>query len=599
MILSILFVLLTAVYLTLLEFSKNTWPGWLFAVATCVLVLLLHHFHKAKPPLLFLGFFLFLIVNYFVTAPPVKRVPAVALKHPAVTKVLHLKDGDITGVYNADHSVKVYAGIPYAAPPIGDLRFREPQPVEKWTDTLACDHFGPMAMQPRPAVLIDSLSHLLGYHDYRMQWGDEYREAMSEDCLYLNVFAPSKQNKPLPVIFYIHGGSLTTGQSSYTEYRGEDLAKKGVIFVNFAYRLGVFGYYAAKDLQEESPHHTTGNYGLLDQIAALNWVKENIAVFGGDPDQVTIAGESAGASSAGALCVSPLTKGLFRYCIAESSGIIAKKPFHTYRDFATALKEGATVRKEFGAKKSANLRTLSAQELLKTQSNQSAMTQDGYAIMEPPYQTYEKGNNHEQALLHGFNAKEADAFILDKHATKENYKQLLADEIGAYAKEMARILPAHSHKRDQHFIIDKGGDAKGALATAYSAIWFSYSHHVWNRYLMEQNRPSYEYYFTKTNRSLSNYHAGELPYAYGNLWRHPGLYTKSDEKLSEIMQNYWTNFAKTGNPNGKGLPNWPMRHSGQTELLQLDTTIKTVPDPNEALYKIIDAYQDSLTTSKP
>ncbi|SFQ16336.1 para-nitrobenzyl esterase [Lachnospiraceae bacterium XBB1006] len=591
MLFSIFMCMLTICYLILLELSKNTWIGWALAILSCILVILLHSQQKIKSPLLAFLFFMVLVILYPITAPPKRYVPAVANKNPATTDILHLADGDITGVYNADHSVKVYAGIPYAAPPIGKLRFREPQPVTPWIGVRACDHFGSRAMQPQQPVLIDSLSHVLGYHDYRIQWGDEYVEPMSEDCLYLNVFSPAKASKPLPVVLFIHGGSLTTGQSSYTEYRGENLAKKGVIFVNFAYRLGVFGYYTAEDLKQESPHHTTGNYGLLDQIAALSWVYNNIASFGGDPKQITIAGESAGASSAGALCVSPLTKGLFRYCIAESSGIVAKKPFHTYRDYQTALSEGTKVRKEFHVKRSEELRVLPAKELLKTKSNQSAMTLDGYAIVEPPYRTYEKGENHEQALLHGFNAKEADAFLMDKHATKENYESLLAADLQDYAAAMANVVPADTPARDQQFIIDKGGEAKGALNKAYSAIWFSYSHYVWNRYMIQENRPSYEYYFTKTNTSLSNYHAGELPYAYGNLWRHPGLYNKEDEALSEIMQSYWVNFIKTGNPNGPSLPTWPLCQSGEKKLLQLDTTIQPVDDPNEALYQVLDDYQ--------
>ncbi|WP_242824264.1 carboxylesterase/lipase family protein [Pseudobutyrivibrio ruminis] len=536
-----------------------------------------------------------LCANYLLTSPPYKNVPAVDNKNPDVTEVVHVAQGDLTGVYNADHSVKVYAGIPYAKPPVGELRFKEPQAPDSWNSVRTCDAFGPMAMQPRSNTLYDSLSHILGWHDYQVKLGDEYIEPMSEDCLYLNVFAPEDVgDEPLPVIFYIHGGSLTTGQSSYTEYRGEDLAKRGVIVVNFAYRLGVFGYYTADDLKSESPNNTTGNYGLLDQIAALNWVKDNIAAFGGDPDRITIAGESAGSSSVNAICVSPLTEGLFNYAIAESSGILAYKPFHTFRDYSEAIEQGNMVREEFNAKSSMELRDIPAEELVKTASNQSAMTVDGYAIVEQPYLTYEKGENHEKALLNGFNAKEADAFNLGIKATAENYEELLAEDIGDYASDMAKVVPADSPQRDQHFIVDAMGDAKGALNQAYSAIWFSYSHYLWNNYMVKQGKPAYEYYFTKTNNSLSNYHAGEIPYAYGNLWRHPGLYNEDDYKLSDIMQQYFVNFAKTGDPNGEGLPKWEARTVSNNQLLQLDTDIKMTDDPNKKLYKVIDRYEESL-----
>ncbi|MCR5640869.1 MAG: carboxylesterase family protein [Lachnospiraceae bacterium] len=595
---TIFVILMTLIYIVVLELSKNILLGWGIAILAAVAMFVTRHMLRARQRysgkvalclwLLFLGV---LIANYILTAPPQLQVPAVANRNPKVTEQVHVAQGDLTGVYNADASVKVYAGIPYAAAPVGELRFREPQAPKSWEGVRACDQFGPMAMQPRGNTMYDSLSHILGWHDYQVKFGDEYLEVMSEDCLYLNVYAPEGEyEEPLPVLFYIHGGSLTTGQSSYSEYRGEDLAKRGIIVVNFAYRLGVFGYYGAEDLQAESVNGTTGNYGLLDQIAALKWVHENIGAFGGDPNQITIAGESAGASSVNALCVSPLTKGLFRYAIAESSGIVAKEPFHTFRNFSDALDQGNQVRAEFGVADSNALRDVPAEKLVNTATDQSAMTVDGYAITEQPYLTYEKGNNHEKALLNGFNAKEADAFLLSTKATKENYEALLAEDLGDEAADMARVVPWDSPQRDQHFIVDAMGEAKGALNTAYSAIWFSYSHYVWNNDLIAQGVPTYEYYFTKTNNMLSNYHAGELPYAYGNLWRHPGLYEESDYELSDIMQQYWVNFVKTGDPNGSGLPLWQMRSDNQSKLLQLDTTIQMVEDPNAALYPVIDAY---------
>ena len=595
-------ILITLLYLVILELSKNIILGWIIGVFVSIAMISYRCFLadkgllSTKVKLITWGSFIgILCANYLLTSPPYKNVPAVDNKNPDVTEVVHVAQGDLTGVYNADHSVKVYAGIPYAKPPVGELRFKEPQAPDSWDSVRTCDAFGPMAMQPRSDTLYDSLSHILGWHDYQVKLGDEYIEPMSEDCLYLNVFAPEDMgDEPLPVIFYIHGGSLTTGQSSYTEYRGEDLAKRGVIFVNFAYRLGVFGYYTADDLKEESPNNTTGNYGLLDQIAALNWVKDNIAAFGGDPDRITIAGESAGSSSVNAICVSPLTEGLFNYAIAESSGILAYKPFHTFRDYSEAIEQGDMVREEFKAKSSMELRDIPAEELVKTASNQSAMTVDGYAIVEQPYLTYEKGENHEKALLNGFNAKEADAFNLGIKATAENYEELLAEDLGDYASDMAKVVPPDSPQRDQHFIVDAMGDAKGALNQAYSAIWFSYSHYLWNNYMVKQGKPAYEYYFTKTNNSLSNYHAGEIPYAYGNLWRHPGLYNEDDYKLSDIMQQYFVNFAKTGDPNGEGLPKWEARTVGNNQLLQLDTEIKMTEDPNEKLYDIIDKYEESL-----
>ncbi|MBE5826520.1 MAG: carboxylesterase [Butyrivibrio sp.] len=613
---SIIIILIGVLYLFFLELSKNVIAGWIVAILAviCMLVYRAKFYNKKSGPkgilAAFVIFVLVLIVNLRLTAPPVKRVPAVEGKNPDVTDVIEIEQGKLTGVYNKDHTARVYAGIPFAKAPVGELRFKEPQKDEGWDGVRAFDHFGPMAMQQRGAVWFDSLSHILGWHDYDVKLGDEYVEEVSEDCLYLNVFTPGQDSDELrPVILYIHGGSLTTGQPSYTEYRGESLAEKGVVFVNCAYRLGVFGYYAADDLKEESPNGTTGNYGLLDQIAALTWVHDNIKAFGGDPDKITIAGESAGASSVNALCVSPLTKGLFRYAIAESSGIVPKEPFHTFRYYEDAVATGDEVREEFGVSSSDELRNIPASKLVTTKTQNSSMTVDGYAIVEQPYLTYEKGENHEQALLNGFNAKEADAFLLDTKATNDNYVDLLAEDMKDYAEEMAQVVPPTLPQRDQHFIIDGLGEAKGALNTAYSAMWFSYSHYVWNNYMVEQDRPAYEYYFTKTNNILSNYHAGELPYAYGNLWRHPGLYDEEDYRLSDIMQSYWVNFAATGDPNGfildktgnstgEQLPVWEKRQRGQDRLLELNTDVHMADDPNLEIYNVIDKFMDDAAKDR-
>lgn len=598
---TIVVVILTLLYLVVLELSKNMIIGWVIGILIAAAFIALRFYLKKKEKnkkgimaLCWVGFLVLFGLNLVITGPPEKQVSAVDNKNPEVTSVVHVNEGDLTGVYNEDKSVAVYAGIPFAKPPVGDLRFKEPQKPEAWQGVKACDKFAPMAMQSRTNPFYDSLTHILGWHDYEMKIGDEYVEAMSEDCLYLNVFVPEGyKGEKLPVIFYIHGGSLNSGHPSYTEYRGENLAKKGVIYVNCAYRVGVFGYYAADDLKAESPNGTTGDYGLLDQIAALQWVRDNIGSFGGDPDRITIAGESAGSSSVNALCASPLTEGMFQYAIGESSSILPYKPYHTFRDYEDAKEEGDTVRKEFGAASSDDLRKVAADKLVTTKSKQNAMTIDGYALPEMPYVTYERGANHEKALLNGFNGKEADVFLMTYEATKDNYVELLEQALGDYAEEMAQLVPPTTPQRDEYFIIDQGGDAKGALDIVYSAAWFSYPHHIWSNYMIAQNKPCYEYNFTKKNKVISDNHAGELPYAYGNLWRHPGLYSQEDDKLSEIMQQYWVNFVKTGDPNGEGLPRWEMRSADQSKLIKLDTNIEMVEDPNNAIYTIIDKYQQS------
>ncbi len=602
----ILILIVTAVYLLILELSKNTLLGWGIAVLLAVVFVVCRKKMMKKGTwsfkFAFISFILLMVlfaVNYKITEPPVKRVAASDSSRPELTETVHVAQGDVQGVYNKAHTAEVFAGIPYAKPPVGDLRWKEPQTPDNWNGVKVCDTYGPMAMQTSSSVLYSSLSQILGTHDYQFSLKDQYRDDVSEDCLYLNVYRPADYNgEPLPVVFFVHGGSLTTGYSFYTEYRGESFAEKGVIFVNFAYRLGIFGYMANEELAQESPNGTTGDYGLLDQIAALKWVHDNIAAFGGDPDNITIAGESAGSSSVNALCVSPLTEGLFTKAIAESSGIAVKKPYHTFREMSEALETGKEILSEFGASNVSDLRSIPAEQLVTTQSRNSSMCVDGYAIVEQPYLTYEKGENHEQALLNGSNLKEADAFLMDTKATSDNYEFLLQEILGDHTGQAAELIPPTSISRDTYFIIDQKGEAKGSLNFIYSDAWFSYSHNVWSRYMEQQGRPVYQYFFTKTNPYLSNNHAGEMVYAYGNLSYHPGMYDENDRKLSEIMQLYWTNFAKTGDPN-KGssnadisLPEWPMWNSAEDKLLELNDEIKLIDNPYHELNKIIDEYQD-------
>ncbi len=603
---TILIIVTTLLYLLLMELSKNVILGWVTAVVLAGVVLYIRNQLKKKKQWttkagagLFLALIVLFILNYWYSEPIVKRTAAVSGLKPEASEVVHVAQGDLTGVVNEDRNVEVFAGIPYAKAPVGELRWKEPQTAESWAGVRECDIYGPMAMQPTSSQLYSSLSQILGTHDYRFSLTDQYQDEMSEDCLYLNVYRPAGYDgEPLPVVFFVHGGSLTTGNSYYTEYRGESFAEKGVIFVNFAYRLGIFGYMANDELAAESPNGTTGNYGLLDQIMALKWVHENIGAFGGDPNNITIAGESAGSSSVNALCVSPLTEGLFVRAIAESSGIAAKEPYHTFRDMSEALETGEEILQEFDAENVSDLRKIDAKKLLTTNSKNSSMCVDGYAIVEQPYLTYEKGENHEQALLNGSNLKEADAFLLDTTATAENYEELLEPILGECTSEAAELIPAGEVERDSYFIIDPKGDAKGSLDFIYSDAWFSYSHYVWSKYMEQQGKPVYQYFFTKTNNYLSNNHAGEMVYAYGNLDYHPGMYDTSDYALSEKMQTYWTNFAKTGDPN-KGtstrieLENWPQWNSAEDKLFELNDEIGLIDNPYHELNKIIDKYQDN------
>ena len=524
--------------------------------------------------------------------PRVQLVPAVAHPNPQVTGEITLAQGRLTGVYTADGAVEVYAGIPYAQPPVGDLRWKEPQPPLPWEGVRACDTFAPMSMQKRNSPLFTSLADLAVYHKFRPKlWGNTL-EPMSEDSLYLNIWKPAGDRADLPVLVYVHGGSLTTGQPSYGEYNGETLARHGVLVVNFGYRLNVFGYYANLALAEESPNGTTGNYGLLDQIQALRWVQENIRSFGGDPDNVTLAGESAGASSVNALCVSPLSQGLFTRAMAASSGILAKVPYHTFRSMEQALADNAGLPAEQNAPTLAQLRALPAETLVNTGCDNSAMTVDGYAITEQPWETYARGANHETALLQGFNAHEADVFSLTVRVDEADYVEKLRPLYGQWAAQAAALVPPRAQDAAYRYVIDPGGTAKGAYDQAVSAAWFHYSHYRWAALL--EGRPVYTYYFDKDNRSLGCNHAGELPYFYGNLDRHAFLYDESDRALSEMIVQYYVNYIKTGDPNGPGLPLWQTAAQAPGRVLELGEQVQMIPDPSLELYPLLDQYQDSL-----
>ncbi len=599
----ILLAVVMVIYSAILELSKNTLLGWVMAVLFCALYVILEikvikNKRRRTRFLAWLGFFAVLGATMIISQPPYKCVPAVDVKKPEKTEVISISDGDISGVFSEDKSVEVFAGIPYAKPPVGDLRWKEPQEPDKWEGVRECDTFAPMSMQKRNSELYNSLTSIIGYHNYKIDLKDNYREAVSEDSLYINVWKPGGEVKNAPVLVFIHGGSLTSGQPSFSEYRGEDLAKKGIIVVNFGYRLNVFGYMANEELAKESPNKTTGNYGLLDQVQALKWVQKNIKYFGGDPSAVTVAGESAGSSSVNALCISPLAKGLFRYAIGESSGITPITPYHTFRDMAEALIQGDKTLDDFGAKSVGDLRKIPAEELVNTSANNSAMTVDGYAITEQPYLTYEKKQNNEQALLNGYNSHEANVFGLFNKVDDKAYENAMSDLFGKYSKDVLSAYPADSKKLDYDFAVEAGGSAKGTYNYVLGGTWFAYSHKKWSDYVAEENRPVYFYCFSKDNKSLRANHGGEMPYAYGNLWRHAWLYDEKDEALSEAMQNYWVNFVKTGNPNGENLPEWKQYTKTEKQLLQLDEEIKMADDMYSELYTIIDKSQKDTEKAK-
>ncbi|MCR4741342.1 MAG: carboxylesterase family protein [Treponema sp.] len=495
------------------------------------------------------------------------------------TEVIELEKGKIQGIQLTDKSLELFAGIPFAKAPVGDLRWKEPQDLEAWDDIYYADHFAPMAMQNQTPKIIRKLMNA-----YVHSKGDRTDFApMSEDCLYLNIWRPKglDSTSKLPVLVYVHGGSLSSGSSWFQSYDGASLAQKDLIFVTISYRLNIFGYFASQELAEESPNGTTGNYGLLDQIKALEWVNKNIKEFGGDPENITIAGESAGSSSVNALCASPLSKGMFKRAIAESSSLVVPVPAHTFRSRELALSTGQKIMDELGAKNLADMRNLSAQELMKTTHVNNSMTVDPYSMPEYPWEIYQKGLNHEEALLNGFNKREGDAFIVLSKITKKNYRDLVADS--PYVTDVDGLCSLAEPVKNNK-------EAKKFYGRLFSAICFTYPHDSWTKVLESQGKPVYEYYFSKENKGIGTYHSGEMIYAYGNVPK-TKAYNQSDYELEEIMSEYWANFAKYGNPNGLGesnLPLWQTSKESNGLLLELGEEIYMREDPFKEIYQYLD-----------
>ena len=578
---SILFFLMAAA----LELNKNVLIAFPLLIAATALFfwMIMKVLHGGKwywKALSWIGWIGSFILIFLLTWPPVKPVPAYEGKTPVRTEAVSTRYGAVRGVVIQSGNVELYAGIPYAKPPVGELRWREPQDPESWNGILEADHFGPMCMQPTSVPIYDSLRQIIGYHDYRISLSDNYTPPVSEDGLYLNIWKPAGKTEKLPVLVYIHGGSLQTGQPWYDDYSGKGIAAaENMIVVNFGYRLGVFGFYADRELMEESSNGTTGNYGLLDQIKALEWVKENIGSFGGDPENITVAGESAGAACVSALCTSPLAKGLFSRVILESSTVASVEPPHSFRLFDEAIASGAELKTRYGVQTAAELRALDAKTLVDEAYTQHHITVDGYVLTETPYESYRKGVHNEQQILHGYNSEESGPFIILNHASLKNYEE----KVRAYFKEYAdEVLALYDPKTD--------AEADDYWAKIYGAVFFNYPHYCLNRLAQNNGIPVYEYCFSKQNGRLGAWHSGELIYCYGNIPEDSKLFDETDRTLSGTIMAYFRNFAATGDPNGEGLPAWE-QSADSTKLLGWGDTVEMKDENFLALYAVMDRMQ--------
>ena len=579
----IFYALLALVSLTLLELNKNSVAAWGVTLALLIGYVILRqellrggHFYLRLIALIALIALLGQILLGF--GRPYKRRPAVTVSG-GMTEVLDLRDGKVQGVKTRDGAVEVFTGIPYAKPPGGELRWRAPEDPEGWSGVRTCVQFAPMSMQPRNSEIYNSLSQIVGFHDYAVSLRDNFRDAVSEDSLYLNLWRPANAGEGLPVLVYIHGGALQTGQPWYADYSGEGLARKGVIVVNFGYRLGVFGFLATEELAAEDPHGSTGNYGLMDQIKALEWVRDNIAAFGGDPENVTIAGESAGGACVTALCTSPEAKGLFRRAIAESSTTSAPMPQHSFRLLPEALETGRETMARFGVESMADMRAMPAEKLVEAADTNHHITVDGYILPKTPYEAYKAGEHNEEALLHGFNAEEATPFILFDQGNLKNYE----DKVRGYFKDYADgLLARYAPETDE--------EARSMWMQLYSGSYFTHGHYCLSRQALRAGEPVWEYYFDKTNGRLSSWHSGEEVYCYNNIPADSKLYDEGDRQLADLFSDYFVNFIRSGDPNGEGLPVWERSKDG-TNVMLLGDEQKMIPDPYLPIDEVLDRMQ--------
>ena len=461
--------------------------------------------------------------------------------------------------------VKSYKGIPFAAPPVGDLRWKAPQPAQKWRGVRKADHFGPRAMQ------------LPLFNDMVFR-----SDGVSEDCLYLNVWTPAKSPKEkLPVLVYFYGGGFAAGDGSEPRYDGESMAAKGIVTLTVNYRLNVFGFLAHPELTRESPHHASGNYGLMDQAAALQWVRKNIAAFGGDPSRVTIAGESAGSWSVSAQMITPLSKGLIAGAIGESGSLLGLTP---PASLAEAEKTGQTFAEKAGAPTLAALRAMPAQQVLDATAKPDGpwfgAVQDGYVLPRSPAAIYAAGEQAHVPLLAGWNSQEGHykQILGENPPTAENFAAALKK---IYGEQAAAAQQAYS------------GDVSQAATDLASDRFIAFGTWKWiDTHARTSGKPVYRYYYARPRPGQSGAgHSVEIEYALGNLAGNKVYaWTADDQALSTQMQSYFANFIKTGNPNGAGLPEWPKASSGNgSQLMRLDV-------PSAAMTATDDAHHQFQET---
>jgi len=481
----------------------------------------------------------------------------------AIDRPVHLDSGLVSGIAGSNPEVRVFKGIPYAAPPTGKLRWRAPQLPGHWDGVRAADQFGAICMQPA----------------FRGARPGAAAPKMSEDCLFLNVWTAARSTRERrPVMVWIHPGGYTTGSGSTPGFDGEALAKKGVVLVTINYRLGVFGFFSHPDLTKESDRRASGNYAFMDQVAALEWVQKNIAGFGGDPHRVTVFGDSAGSASIANLMGSPQAKGLFQRAIGESGAWMGLSIGKT-RSLAEAEQAGVKLAEAVHAQTLEQLRALPAAELLKAGRGGGPVI-DGWFLPQDVAETFAEGKQNDVPLLDGSNQDEGTFFLRPTTAAKfiERARMRFGDQADAFLK----LYPAGSDEEANASQLAAFRDELGFVMRIWTRAQTKTGHSKAFLYYFTHQPPPPAGATARGGFGSGATHGAESQYVFGNLLP-PRAWTTLDRQVSDMLSSYWMNFAANGDPNGKGLAKWPAYDDKKSAApMVLGDQAAVGPAPNQA-----------------
>jgi para-nitrobenzyl esterase len=497
------------------------------------------------------------------------QLAGVAMAQRVVTK-----SGVLSGV--REGGLSIYKGVPFAAPPLGDLRWRPPAPVAPWTDTRKANAFAPACTQVGVSM------------------PGETPPAVSEDCLYLNIWTPAKSARELlPVIVWIYGGGYNNGSASMPLYWGDRLAQKGVIVVTIAYRLGPLGFLAYPQLTRESPHRSSGNYGLMDQIAALEWIQRNISAFGGDPKSVTIAGQSAGAMSVSMLMASPQARGLFQRAIGESGGLFEPLQLAPKYLLANAERDGEKYAVSLGVASLQELRRLPAATLLGGKAGDvSHPVIEPYVLPIAPYEAFTSAQQNDVPLLIGSNAEEARSLVDVSHMKAATFDSDLEHSWGPLPALLVAAYPHATDEEARQARLDLERDLRfGWDMWAWARLQAGTGHNHVYYYLFRQQPP---FPVGSVYEGWGASHYAELWYVFDHLDQAPWHWSMADRKVAEETSSYWVNFARSGNPNGPGLPSWPVFTDADNKVLYLGDPITVGGVANINSLNVFDAVYTSV-----